>query len=109
MKHVKTYNTEDRQMLMDECVNLFKKLWSEKIQFYHLVIVPEEPNNYNLFFVTSLHITKKTYGNYREFFDFIDKFDFHWTFTNRLDLYINDIQAFINEMKILLDAKKYNL
>ena len=101
----------ERVYLMDQCLNLFKELWEDKLL---LVKVDIQPTNdfegYQMWCRVNRDIRNNTIGDFIFLFDFLDKLNFKYRFGNeRLDVYIDNIQEFIDEMSAMVNAKKYNL
>ena len=96
---------------MEECKRLFREVWEDKLL---LVTVNIQPTNdfegYQMWCRVNRDIKNDTLKDFVNLFELVDKLNFKYRFGNeRLDIYMDNIAAFIDEMNLILNVKKYNL
>ena len=114
MKYLKLYENMESETLIDKCLELFKLLWEEKLLLFKTNIIPTNPMNinteYQLFSKINRDVSQDSYKDFTELFEIITKLNLKFQYGNdRIDILIDDIEKFINEMELLINAKKYNV
>jgi len=96
-----------------ECRDLFKNLWSEKLQLGVISITGNHViNNFSLRVSIYEELNNKTYKIFNELFEFLDSLNIKFTIANEFKITIhinNNITEFINKMKLISDSNTYNL
>jgi hypothetical protein len=114
MKYIKKYenNTEDNLKKLRECKELFDEVFDEKLEFLKRNVVGL--GDYNLYAIISKEMNNITFTDFNYLFSFLNNIGVEWKISEkmermRLDVYFNDIDKFINDLKLLNNSKKYNL
>ena len=96
-----------------ECRDLFKNLWSEKLQLGVISITGNHViNNFSLRVSIYEELNNKTYKIFNELFEFLDQLNMKFEINHeqwKIIIDIKNMDEFINEMKIRLNINKYNI
>jgi len=100
------------EYLRADCRNLFGDIWGDKLKLGNILISGYE-DNFDLRVIINEDLNDKTFKFFNELFVFLDKIHITFSFILEQKKLIVDINSnmnnFINEMKIKVEAKKYNL
>lgn len=99
--------------IRDKCRELFFETWKDKLLITKIDMQSlNVDNEYSRIYIKVFNsFNNHYYKNFRLFFDMLDKLNVKFDYTNGHDIniYIDDIQSFINELELIIDTKKYNL
>lgn len=113
MKYIKTYeiNTEENLKKLNECEKLFGNIFEEKLELHDINVIGI--GGYNIYAIISKKINNNTYKDFEFLFNFFNNKEYWALMPNgenlRLDIYFENIDNMINELKILNNTNKYNL
>lgn len=95
-----------------ECRDLFKKLWSDKLEL-GVISITGNNNDYDLRVSIYKEINSTTYKIFTELFEFLDSLNIKFSFNNensKITIDINNnMDKFISEMEIIANVNKYNI
>lgn len=99
--------------IRDNCKELFFEVWHDKLLITKLEIQSlNVDNEYSRLYVKVFNsFNDHYYKNFRLLFDMLDKLNikFDYNSGHDINIYIDDIQEFIDELELTTDTKKYNL
>ena len=112
-KYQEILESEKFEIIRDKCKQLVYDLFHDKLSVYKIELfnLNIKTGYSKLFIKTSKAFNNRNYKNYKELFDFLDKLNLEFDFTNGhdIDIYIDDVNDFILELEQISDTKKYNL
>ena len=97
----------DKPKLRIECRKLLEKCFDSLLS---KIGVTQYINEYVITCTVGKPLSNITYKNYKEILDLFEKLNLKYEFdVESLYVEVNDIDIFMNELRFILDAKKYNL
>lgn len=112
MKHIKAYEAVEDRDILKRCKMLFAEIWGGNIDMSRLNINENirKPGKYILSFSVNNSTNEKNYTHFISMFDFIKKQNETFNFSHgRMNIYIDNLDAFVGGLEMINTSNKYNL
>ncbi len=112
MKHLKLHEGLNNSKRLSKCKFLFREIFCDNIEVSRIKIEDNRirERKHILSFSVNSSINEKNYSHFISLFNFIKELNETFNFNRgRMNIYIDNLDEFINGLEMLKTSNKYNL